>query len=192
MSKSKAVICDTPNCSNTMYIRIDSKMKSFYCKDCKAKYPISLLKLQTKWDLLIPELFIKTAEYYNFTSGQGLSMQFGVSRQKLIAWLRKYLGVNSWIEFKKIYFCKSKSCYITDVSSFNVTKNPYYLIHKLKKEHNVCSCKYSLHKSEQPSGTLGEVDGSTKNKILIKITGSEVLEKIGLVSLEKKDIREKK
>lgn len=195
MIKCKSVTCQTPDCSNVFLIRVDSKSKSLYCKSCKEKYPITLLKLQTEYNLLVPDLFIKVSEDFNFESGQRLAFVFGVTRQKLVQWLRKYVGVNSWVEFKKIYYCKSKCCYIADMSSFDITKNTYYLISKFKKEYGICSCRYTLYKCEQPSGRvrindLSDTD-TTKNQILIRITGPETLNKIGLVSSEKADIHKK-
>ena len=187
MAKCKSVPCQTPYCSNVFHIRVDSKSKSLYCKPCKDKYPITLLKLQTEYNLLIPDLFIKVANDFNFDSGQRVAYIFGVTRQILIKWLREYVGVNSWVEFKKVYYCKSKTCYIADVSNFDITKNPYYLIHKLKKEHSICSCRYTLHKEEHPIDGLDQPQDN-KNQILIRITGPETLEKIGLVSLEPKEL----
>lgn len=190
MIKCKSVTCQTPFCPNVFLIRVDSKSKSLYCKECKAKYPITLLKLQTEYNLLIPDLFIKVAGDFNFESGQRIAFVLGVTRQILIKWLREYLGVNSWVEFKKVYYCKSKCCYIADMSSFEVTKNPYYLITKLKKEHGICSCKYTLYKCEQPSGRVRISDGpkqDSKDQILIRITGPETLAKIGLVSSQKEE-----
>jgi hypothetical protein len=196
MAKCKSVTCQTPFCSNVFLIRVDSKSKSLYCKPCKDKYPITLLKLQTEYNLLVPDLFIKVSNDFNFESGQRVAFIFGVTRQILIKWLREYVGVNSWVEFKKVYYCKSKCCYIADMSSFDVTKNPYYLINKLKKEHDICSCKYTLYKCEQPSGRVRIKDAhapdNNKNQILIRITGPETLKKIGLVSLEKEETKEKK
>jgi hypothetical protein len=65
------------------------------------------------------------------------------------------------------------------------------LINKLKKEHGICSCKYTLYKCEQPSGRIRIKDAkapdNNKNQILIRITGPETLNKIGLVSLEKEE-----
>lgn len=193
MAKAKALVCMTPGCSNTLFVRTDSKAKSFYCKECKSKYPITLLKLQTEHNLLVPDLFIKISDDYNFSSGQTMAFIFGVTRQVLIGWLKEYLGVTSWVEFKKIYYCKSKTCFIADMSTFEVTKNPHYLIKKLKKEHNICSCRYKLFKSEQPKGRirLNDTEVSNKDQILIRITGPETFETLGKVSLEKPDKDEK-
>jgi hypothetical protein len=124
---------------------------------------------------------------FNFESGQTIAYIFKVTRQKLIQWLRQYVGVNSWVEFKKVYYCKSKCCYIANMDSFSVTKNPYYLITKLKKEYSICSCRYNLYKSEQPEA--GSQDN--KNQILIRITGPETLKQVGLVSLEPKEKNER-
>ncbi len=195
MIKCKSVNCQTPNCTNVFLIRVDSRSKSLYCKSCKEKYPITLLKLQTEYNLLVPDLFIQVSEDFNFESGQRLAFIFGVTRQKLIQWLRQYVGVNSWVEFKKIYYCKSKCCYIADMSSFDITKNSYYLISKLKKEHGICSCKYTLYKCEQPSGRVRINDqakpGDSRDQILIQIKGPETLQKIGLVSSEKEELKGK-
>jgi hypothetical protein len=180
---------------------VDNQSKSVYCQQCKKDYPLTLLKLQTEYDLKVPELLIEIAKTFNFHSGEFIASVLKVPRKKFIEWLKLYVGIESWNEFKKEYYCKSSTCYIVDTDFFDITDNKYYLIHVLKKDLNVCSCIYKLSDYEKQQSRpriiknlMESKKGKTISKestILIRIPNIETLEKIQIKIIASKIAKDK-
>lgn len=164
--KYKTQKCSSPNCDNKIYTRVDGKHPSKYCKKCKIdpvtgeKVPLTVLRLQTLHELPIRELLVNICKVYSFNSGGTISMILGINKKKLEEWVKRYFNLNSWDEFKKIYKCKSNSCFIIKCSSLFSSRyqNKYYLVSKLKKDFDICSC---LFKSSE--------DVTNDFKIIVKI-----------------------
>lgn len=72
----------------------------------------------------------------------------GVPRKILNEWLHKYIGLNSWSEFRQKYSCKS-TCVLINVDTLiknQLLKNKFYkywIISRIRKKCNICACLYS-------------------------------------------------
>lgn len=187
MIKYKSIECCTPNCTNKVLNRVDGKYKSHYCKTCKTSYPLSILRLQTEYGVLMPDLLMEVSKTFNFHSGEFIASILKVSRKKLIEWLSEYLGIRSWSEFKKKYSCKSSTCYIINSSSFFHSKynNKYYLIQKLHREFGLCACLYRLSEYENYSSRQRILKFLNKEqKIMINITDPAQLAELQKATIE--------
>ncbi len=171
MLKYKTIECHSPDCTNIFRVRSDGKHATKYCKTCKQTHPLKVLKLQTEYEMPIPELLVYVSRMFNFKSGEAIAGVLKVFRNVLIQWLDIYLGVKTWEEFYKKYQCKSNCCYIMSCSDLygGQYQNKYYLIQKLKKDLETCTCLYK--------------SGTTKDQILVKLPNEGHLQKLMEVSM---------
>ena len=144
-----------------------------YCEICRKNYPLSVLRLQTVYGQDIRELLISVSKTFNFKSPYLVIGVLGIHSKKiLLSWLNRYLGCNSWIEFKKKFSCKTELCckiYYSSLfsSCFDHSLRKYYVIRKLRKDLGICSC----------------LDESKRNIIVVKIRNISDLEKLQQYSL---------
>lgn len=178
MVKYRFIKCSTPDCVGKIYTRTDDTKHYHYCKPCNLKYPLSILRIQTDYELPIAEALVYVAKLYNFHSGEFIASVLKTSRKELVAWINQFLNIPTWSEFKKKYWCKSSCCFIIDSKSpfFERFKNRYYLVKKLNEDYEYCSCLFHLTKYE--ADVLGK-DGK-KDHIMLKIKSHE-----GLMHLQK-------
>ena len=178
----KAVKCFSPYCQNRVMRRVDSTKSNFFCKDCKKQYPLGILRLQVLYNLPIKNILIDVSRTYKFESVCNVASVLGVDRKVFQKWLKDIFEL-SWSEFRKEFVCQSTSCYLVKCSSlFSFRyKNKYYLVQKLKKEFNICSC---LYKDDDKKGVI------TKNtKIIVNLLTDSKLSDLHIssVALPKKN-----
>lgn len=63
-------------------------------------------------------------------------LNLGVRRITLHDWLQFFFGL-TWLDWKRTYICRTRSCSIVDTSACSVSK--YYVVDKFRK-NGVCSC----------------------------------------------------
>lgn len=176
MKKYKIIKCSSPKCKNDIFLSVERITRVFkysvtgnYCNECRKKYPLKILRLQTLYEEPIQDLLITVARTFNFKSLEVVKNVLGVVWQKtFLDWLKEYLVCNSWSEFKKKYACNNPTCvriYYPTLFS-NRFKNKNYIISKMKKDFGICSCL-----------------DSEKNTIIVKVYSIKDLEKIQQYSI---------
>lgn len=141
----KRVACDTPGCSGEVSVPDTAKHSRgvyYFCRECRSQFSYHVLVTQVQHGYGIREILLDAASLFSNVSG--IAAYVGVSFVTVYNWLEKYFDM-SFQEFKRVYICKSPSCYMLNIQGSTYSRYDYVL--KKIKRQRYCACSSVLDKN---------------------------------------------